>query len=174
LDALALNFHERRGILTGAPTMIEVKHGSHKITYDEASNTWSCKAMRCDAPSLAALRTKLNNEDREDRRIGNIRAFSMDRGYENTEIIITMIDTGARGVNGYRVGSSGNKREYFSLGSLVLLNDKNAPKIKKYKDACAAHEAAELAMYAAREALPHPTVEELQKLSAAQTTKAVA
>src|SRR5438105_3194958 len=62
----------------GETTMIEVKHGNHKITYDEASNTWTCKAMRCDAPSLAALRTKLNNEDRDDRRIGNIRAFSTD------------------------------------------------------------------------------------------------
>lgn len=154
--------------------MIETKHGPHKITYDEDSNLWACRAMRCSAPSLAALRTKLNSEDREDRRIDSVRAFSMDRGYEagRTEVIITMIDTGAYGVNGYRVGGSGNKREYFSLGSLVLINDQNAPKIKRYHDACAASEAAETELTAAREALPHPTAEELKKLSAAQKPKA--
>lgn len=154
--------------------MIEVKHGPHKILYNEESNIWECKAMRCSAPSLAALRTKLNNEDREDRRIGDIRAFSMDRGYEGecTDVIITMIDTGARGVNGYRVGGNSKKREYFSLGHLVLINEKTAPKIKRYQAAGAAYEAAELELTAARDALPHPTVEELQKLSAAKTTKA--
>lgn len=154
--------------------MIEAKHGPHKITYNEDANLWECKAMRCSAPSLAALRTKLNNEDREDRRIDSIRAFSMDRGYEadRTDVIITMIDTGSYGVNGFRVGSNSAKREYFSLGSLVLINDRNAPKIERFKKASAAHEAADVELQAAREALPHPTAEELKKLSAAQKPKA--
>lgn len=156
--------------------MIETKHGAHKITYNEESNTWECRAMRCSAPSLAALRTKLNNEDREDRRISSIRAFSMDHGYKDecTDVIITMIDTGARGVNGYRVGSNSHKREYFSLGSLVLINDKNAAKIKRYREAQDAFEAAEQELNAAREALPHPTIEELKKLSAEPTKSAAA
>lgn len=144
--------------------MIETKHGSHKIEYDEEGNTWRCRAMRCEAPSLAALRTKLNAEDREDRRVANVRAFSTDRGWrdEGTEVVITMIDPGRNGVAGYRVGQSIKRREYFSFGSLVILNDKNAPKIKRYKDATAAFEAAEEELEAARKALPHPTVEELQ------------
>jgi hypothetical protein len=150
--------------------MIEVKHGDHVIRYDEENNTWNCKAMKCSAPSLAALRTKLNAEDREDRRIGDIRAFSMDSGWEcaEAEVIITMIDTGRHGVNGYRAGRNTKKRDYFSLGSLVILSDKNAPKIKNYRDAQAAYSAAEWALDAARKALPHPTIEELQKLSAAK------
>lgn len=148
--------------------MIEAKHGEHKIQYDEESNTWLCRAMKCSAPSLGELRTKLNNEDREDRRIGNLRAFSMDRGHEDeeSEVIITMVDTSRHGVNGYRVGRENiKKREYFSLHSLVILNEKNTPKIERYKKATAAMNAAEKEVGAARNALPHPTIEELKKLS---------
>lgn len=148
--------------------MIETKHGEHKIQYDEESNTWSCKAMRCTAPSLGALRTKLNAEDREDRRISGIRAFSMDRGYdgEEAEVVITMIDTSRHGVTGYRAGRGNiKKREYFSLHSLVILNEKNAPKIERYKRAADAVDAAEKERDAARAALPRLTVEELRKLS---------
>ena len=147
--------------------MIETKHGDHKIHYDEASNTWQCKAMRCSAPSLGALRTKLNAEDREDRRIADIRAFCLDRGYEGeeSEVIITMIDTGRHGVNGYRAGQSIKKRDYFSLHSLVIINEKNAPKIERYKRAAAAYVAANDEWEAARDALPKATIEELKKLS---------
>lgn len=148
-------------------TMIKTKHGPHEIIYDEESNTWNCRAMRCSAASLAALRTKLNAEDRGDRRINDIRAFSTDRGYEGNEaeVVITMIDTGRHGVNGYRVGLDPKRREYFSLSSLVIINEKNAPLIDRYKQADDAYHAAEETLNAAREALPHPTAEELKKLS---------
>lgn len=96
----------------------------------------------------------------------SIRAFSMDRGYGNDEVIITMIDTGHRGVMGYRAGHDSNRREYFSLGSLVILNKRNTPYIERYKQAAEASEAAEMELDAARKSLPHPTTEELQKLSA--------
>lgn len=151
---------------------IETKHGDHKIQYDEESNTWKCEAMKCSAPSLAALRTKLNTEDREDRRISNIRAFSLDRGYEGeaAEVVITMIDTGRYGVNSYRVRNEAvKKREFFSLSSLVILNEKNLPKIERYKKAAGAVEAIEKELEAARNALPKTTIEELKKLSAKVT-----
>ena len=147
---------------------IEAKHGDHKIQYDEESNTWHCRAMKCSAPSLGALRTKLNSEDRGDRRVNNIRAFSLDSGYEGeeTEVIITMIDTSRNGVNGYRVGrENAKRREYFSFHSLVLLSEKNMPKIERYKRATAAVDAAEKERDAARNVLPHPTIEELTKLN---------
>lgn len=148
--------------------MIETKHGEHKIQYDEESNTWRCRAMKCSASSLGALRTKLNAEDREDRRVSGIRAFSTDRGYEGaeTEVIITMIDTTHHGVNGYRIGKEHTKkREYFSLHSLVILNEKNTPAIERYKLAAEAHDHAANELEFARQALPHPTAEELKKLS---------
>ena len=137
--------------------MIETKHGDHKVQYDEESNIWQCKTMRCSAPSLSALRTKLNAEDREDRRVSNIRVFSLDRGYdgEASEVVITMIDTGHHGVNGYRVGRENiKKREYFSLHSLVIINGKNAPKIERYKQAARAAERASEELDAARAVLP--------------------
>lgn len=148
--------------------MIEAKHGEHKIQYDEDSNTWHCRAMKCSAPSLAALRTRLNAEDREDRRVSDIRAFSLDRAYGGpaTEVIITMIDTNRHGVNGYRADrQSIKKREYFSLHSLVIINEKSLPKIERYKKAADAVEAADKELQAARDALPKTTIEELKKLS---------
>lgn len=152
--------------------MIKTKHGPHEIDYHEDNNTWRCEAMRCTAPSLAALRTKLNSEDRADRRVDNIRAFSMDRGWfgEQAEVVITMIDTGRHGVNGYRVGQNTKRREYFSLNSLVIINEKNAAKIERYKQAADAAKAAEMELDAAREALPRATIEELMKLSRVAVT----
>ena len=101
--------------------MIKTKHGAHEITYDEASDTWQCKAMRCSAASLSALRTKLNAEDRNERRVDNIRAFSLDSGYGDKQsvVVITMIDTGRNGVNGYRVGQEAKPAPRVPHGAAV-------------------------------------------------------
>lgn len=155
-----------------AMNKIATKHNGHEITYDEADNTWQCKAMKCDAPSLASLRTKLNAEDRNSRRISGVRAFSLDRGWKGkeAEVVITMIESGYNGVNGYRVGQSIKKRDYFSLSSLVIINEKTAGKIERYKKATSAVEAADKELEAARDALPKATVDELRKLSAGRST----
>lgn len=145
--------------------LIKVTHNGHEIKYHEESNVWRCDKMRLEDRSLAALRTKLNEEDRDDRRLADIHAVYLSHG-EETVVVITLVETSRYSVMGYPVDGDKKRRESFSLSSLVLVNEKNESLLARHRETLKARDDAQAALTTARAALPHPTIEQLQKMSA--------
>jgi hypothetical protein len=115
--------------------MIEIKHNEHSIRYDESSDLWECRSLEMEEKTLSALKTKINEFDAIERRLGDgVSLFLLEgaHGYlglaNDIKVRATMLgkEIGFGNIDGVWVSHIGSKkREKVYLKNLIYDTPRN-------------------------------------------------
>lgn len=154
-------------------SQITTEHAGHEITYSENEDVWRCWNLDAEAKTLSALKAKINKHLAEARRIGNVRVWKIEWGDAPALHVVTLLEGDAAAwvskVNGKTNGRMRDKvREKASLKNLVLDTPENRAAIEAWRALERAAAEASRKARDAKEALPHPTQEDLKAAGTAE------
>lgn len=113
---------------------ITTEHNDRKITYTEHSDEWECKELDVKAKTLSALKTKINEVDAAERRLGkngviliHVGNYRYHKSVTYPKVRATLLDKGERdGYNAVWITHVDSKsREKVGLHSLILDTPEN-------------------------------------------------
>lgn len=148
---------------------LETTHNDVKIEYRESNDTWEARELDLSAPTLSALRTKINAAMAASRRLDNPAAFVVGHYGEAVPTSLNLIDKDMKSVWCFTAEGAGNRksiRRHKEVFNRIALDTPEVrAAIKRWQDAKKAEDDARHAQRAAREAIPTVTLEQLRALS---------